>query len=76
MNNVADGVHQVDIGHVNAFIVDGDEGVTLIDTLLPRREGVIAEGLKTIGRSFDDVTAIVLTHAHTDTRTTREAPRR
>lgn len=63
---VADGVYQVGVGYVNSFIVDGDEGVTLVDTLLPRKEGVVAEALGGIGRSFDDIRAILLTHSHAD----------
>lgn len=51
---------------VNAFIVDGDEGVTLIDTGLPNRHGIIESGLAEIGRSPADVIAILLTHAHAD----------
>lgn len=65
MRQVADGVHQITKG-VNAFIVDGDEGVVLIDTGLPRREGHISKGLESIGRQPSDVRAILLTHAHID----------
>ncbi len=65
MNEVTTGVHQVSRG-VNAFIVDGDEGVVLVDTGLPKRHGAIVEALGSIGRSVGDVRAIVLTHAHSD----------
>ena len=65
MNQVAPGIHQVSKG-VNAFIVDGDDGVVLVDTGLPKRHGAIVEGLASIGRSVGDVRAIVLTHAHSD----------
>lgn len=65
MKQVTTGVHQVSRG-VNAFIVDGDEGVVLVDTGLPKRHGAIVEALGSIGRSVGDVRAIVLTHAHSD----------
>ena len=65
MDRVADGVYQVNKG-VRAFVVDGDEGVTLIDTGLPRREGALVSGIQSIGRSLRDVRAIVLTHSHVD----------
>ena len=65
MEQVTTGVHQVSKG-VNAFIIDGDGGVILVDTGLPKRHGVIVEGLASIGRSVGDVQAIVLTHAHAD----------
>lgn len=66
VREVLDGVYQVGGGYVNAFVVDGDEGVVLIDTLLPGRDGLIANGLSGIGRTLEDVTAILLTHSHAD----------
>ena len=51
---------------VNAFIVDGDEGVTLVDTGMPNRQGAVTEALGDIGRSAKDITSILLTHAHLD----------
>lgn len=65
MRQVTDGIHQISKG-VNAFIVDGDEGVVLIDTGLPKREGLVSSGLESIGRRPSDVRAILLTHAHID----------
>lgn len=71
METIAPGVHQVDkLGPlpslVHSFVVDGDEGVVLVDAGLPRFDGAIRATLATIGRSLPDVVAIVLTHAHTD----------
>lgn len=63
---ILDGVYQISSGYVNSFIVDGDEGVCLVDTLVPKKEGVIEAGLKEIGRSLTDVAAILLTHSHSD----------
>lgn len=80
METVLDGVYQVSRG-VNAFIIDGDDGVTLVDTGLPKQQGRIEAALTAIGRSFEDVQAIVITHAHADhfggaaaLKTTTEAP--
>lgn len=64
--SIFDGVYQVGPGYVNSFIVDGDEGVTLVDTLLPGKTEIIGEGLRGIGRSFEDVKAILITHSHAD----------
>lgn len=66
MDTIITGVHQIGPGYVNSFILDGDEGVTLVDTLLPKKEGLIAQALEEIGRSLEDVTAILLTHSHGD----------
>lgn len=65
MDEVAQGVYSVG-GYVNAYIVDGDQGVVLIDTGLPKRDGPIVDGLARIGRSPTYVIAILLTHAHHD----------
>lgn len=66
IREVMDGVYQVGAGYVNAFVIDGDEGVVLIDTLLPGKEGLIADGLSEVGRSMEDVRAILVTHSHAD----------
>ncbi len=63
---LVDGVYQLGTGMVNSYIIDGDEGVILVDTLTAKKEGVIAESLKEIGRSLADVKAILLTHSHMD----------
>ena len=65
MESIVDGVYQVG-GAVNSFIIDGDQGVTLVDTGLPRRHGTILRGLESIGRRPGDIKAIVVTHAHFD----------
>jgi glyoxylase-like metal-dependent hydrolase (beta-lactamase superfamily II) len=53
-------------GYSRSYIIDGDEGVTLIDTGLPNRHGAIIDNLAAIGRSMADVRAIAVTHSHTD----------
>lgn len=65
MREVAGGVHQITKG-VNSFVVDGDDGVVLIDTGIPRFHGAIEAGLAGIGRALSDVVAILVTHAHMD----------
>lgn len=57
MERLVAGVYQLGTRVVNSYIIDGDEGVTLVDTLTAKREGVIAESLNTIGRSLADVRA-------------------
>lgn len=51
---------------VNAFIVETDAGLVLIDSGLPRRHSRIVDALKAIDRSPADIVAILLTHAHAD----------
>jgi glyoxylase-like metal-dependent hydrolase (beta-lactamase superfamily II) len=66
MELLTDGVYQLGGGMVNSYIIDGDEGVTLVDTLVRGREDAIAQNLREVGRTFDDVRAILLTHCHMD----------
>src|SRR5918997_5618179 len=50
-------------GLVNAFLVPEDDGLTLIDTTLPRSAGAV---LKAAGAAGAPIVRIVLTHAHGD----------
>jgi glyoxylase-like metal-dependent hydrolase (beta-lactamase superfamily II) len=54
-----------DFVNIYAF-VDDDGQVTLVDTGLKSASKRTLAGLATMGRSVDDVTRIVLTHAHGD----------
>ena len=60
------GVHPIRMGYVSAYLVDGDQGLILIDTGLPKKDGVIRAKIESLGRSIEDVRAILLTHSHTD----------
>ena len=76
MEQIATGVYQVSRG-VNAFVIDGDQGVTLVDTGLPGRQGAIIEGLADIGRSTKDITVLHHSGRHptpTSTHPTMTAP--
>ena len=65
MELISPGIYQV-TKMVNSFIIDGDDGVVLIDTGLPNKQDVIVAALSSMGRRIDEVAAIVLTHAHSD----------
>ncbi len=66
MERVSDGVYLSVSGYVNAYLIDGDDGVTVIDTAVPNKLESISTALVGIGRSLADVTAIVITHGHDD----------
>lgn len=52
---------------INSFVfIDDDGQVTLVDTGLKRAPKRIVRGLEAIGKHPNDVTRIVLTHAHFD----------
>ncbi len=65
MKKISDGLYQVGQKY-HAFIVDGDDGVTLIDSGLTGQTEPIVDGLSAIGRTVLDIQHIVLTHAHRD----------
>jgi glyoxylase-like metal-dependent hydrolase (beta-lactamase superfamily II) len=53
----------VKLGLVNAYLVPEDDGLTLIDTMLPRSEKKILAAAEALGTP---IRRIVLTHAHGD----------
>jgi glyoxylase-like metal-dependent hydrolase (beta-lactamase superfamily II) len=62
-----DGIHWVEDSYTNYFLVEGDNGnVTLVDAGHPSSWGSFQDALRRIGRTTDDVDAIVLTHGHFD----------
>ncbi len=63
---VAAGVWQVGLRGVNAFLVEADDRLVLIDAGLPWSPPRLTEAIYAIGRRPDDVSAIVVTHAHRD----------
>jgi glyoxylase-like metal-dependent hydrolase (beta-lactamase superfamily II) len=63
---VADGVHLVTHAHVNCYLVEDEEGVTLVDAGLPSMWPMVLRALEEHGRNPDQVRALVLTHGHFD----------
>jgi glyoxylase-like metal-dependent hydrolase (beta-lactamase superfamily II) len=64
--NVAEGIHRIEDAHTNFYVVEDDGQVTVVDTGLPRSWGSLISGLRELGRSLRDISAVVLTHAHYD----------
>lgn len=64
--NVADGVHCVEDSYVNWFIVEDDDGLTIIDAGLPTSWASLQQALGDLGKQLDDIQALVLTHGHFD----------
>jgi glyoxylase-like metal-dependent hydrolase (beta-lactamase superfamily II) len=70
MSNVergaAPGIHRIDDANVNWYLVEADDGITIVDAGVPRSWDSLGAALGEIGRSLDEVRALVLTHAHFD----------
>ncbi|WDF34130.1 MBL fold metallo-hydrolase [Arthrobacter agilis] len=64
--DMAPGIHFVEHARTNVYLVEDDDGVLLVDTGLPRSRGLLREALQRIGRSVEDIRAVVLTHGHFD----------
>jgi glyoxylase-like metal-dependent hydrolase (beta-lactamase superfamily II) len=48
----------------NAFLVDGEDGLTLVDVGWASAPRQIAAALETLGHALTDIRRVVLTHAH------------
>lgn len=64
--DIAPGIHLLEHARTNMYLVEDDDGVLLVDTGLPRSRDLLAVALSRIGKSVQDLTAIVLTHGHFD----------
>jgi glyoxylase-like metal-dependent hydrolase (beta-lactamase superfamily II) len=63
---VIDGVHIVPMGFANAFLIEGDDGLTLIDAGFPRKEAAVFGAIHRLGRSPDQLNHLIFTHGHPD----------
>ena len=65
VKELVDGLHMIP-GVVNTYLIEAADGLTLIDTGLPKGDKAILGAIRDIGRSPGDLKNIVLTHAHPD----------
>jgi glyoxylase-like metal-dependent hydrolase (beta-lactamase superfamily II) len=64
---VVHGVFQLPHPVSNAYLLDGGQGLVLIDTGMPGRSGELRREIDRVARSIArDLTAIAITHAHAD----------
>src|SRR3954471_15740738 len=64
--NVAEGIHRIEDAYTNWYLVEDDDGVTIVDAGVPTSWGSLTDALDAIGRHRDEGKALVLTHAHFD----------
>jgi glyoxylase-like metal-dependent hydrolase (beta-lactamase superfamily II) len=64
--NVVEGVHRIEDSYTNWYIVEDDDGITVVDAGVPASWDSLHEALGEIGRVPGDIRALVLTHAHFD----------
>src|SRR3990170_1306366 len=63
---VLPGVYQIGMGYVNAFLIAGDEGRTLVASGLPKKKAPILSAVAGAGRQPADLKHILITHHHID----------
>jgi glyoxylase-like metal-dependent hydrolase (beta-lactamase superfamily II) len=63
---VGDGVWRVLKGYVNAYAIEAEDGLVLVDCGLPKREERIARALRDMGRRAAEIRHILVTHHHLD----------
>ncbi len=66
VKRVIKGVHVVPMGFANAFLIEGDDGLTLIDAGYPNKEAVVFGAIRGLGRSLDQLKHLIFTHGHPD----------
>ena len=66
MTQLAPGLHRLGDGVANVYLVAEGGEVTIIDAGMPGYWGDLPAELAAMGRSLDDVRALVLTHGHSD----------
>jgi glyoxylase-like metal-dependent hydrolase (beta-lactamase superfamily II) len=50
----------------NAFLIEGDDGLALIDAGYPRKEAAVFGAIRGLGRSPDQLRHLIFTHGHLD----------
>ena len=66
VRDVVPGVHLVTHGHTNCYVIEGDDGVTLVDAAYPATWSAVRRCLADVGRSACEIRGLVLTHGHFD----------
>ena len=63
---VIEGVHIVPMGWANAYLIEGDNGLTLIDAGFPGKEAEVLGAIRGLGHSPDRLKHLIFTHGHPD----------
>jgi glyoxylase-like metal-dependent hydrolase (beta-lactamase superfamily II) len=63
---IAPGIHRIGSGMINSYLLEEAGEITIIDAGAPGYWNDLPVELAAMGRSFADIRALLLTHAHTD----------
>ena len=60
------GLHQIELNFVNVYLLEGPEGLALVDAGMPNSVGKVVKALEELGHSPKDLRAILITHGDID----------
>ena len=63
---IVPGIHRIGAGLVNCYLLEESGEITIIDAGAPGYWNDLPSELAAMGRTFSDIRALVLTHAHID----------
>jgi glyoxylase-like metal-dependent hydrolase (beta-lactamase superfamily II) len=63
---LAPSLHRIGDDHVNCYLVEEAGEITVVDAGMPAFYGDLVHELRAMGRTIEDVRALVLTHGHSD----------
>jgi glyoxylase-like metal-dependent hydrolase (beta-lactamase superfamily II) len=63
---IVPGIHRLGAGLVNSYLIEESGEVTIVDAGAPGYWNDLPNELAAMGRTFSDIRALVLTHAHID----------
>jgi glyoxylase-like metal-dependent hydrolase (beta-lactamase superfamily II) len=66
LKRVIKGVHVVPMGMANAFLIEADDGLTLIDAGYPNKEAEVFGAIRALGRLPGQLKHLIFTHGHPD----------
>src|SRR2546427_7933990 len=66
LETIAPGVHRILKGYVNAYLIEADDGLTIVDCGMPKKAEKLMAAVREAGRSPDDVRTVLITHHHSD----------
>jgi glyoxylase-like metal-dependent hydrolase (beta-lactamase superfamily II) len=66
VREIVDGVWEIGIRHVHAFLILAGDGLVLVDAGLPNKAEQLSAAIRMTGRDLSDVHTILVTHRHPD----------
>jgi glyoxylase-like metal-dependent hydrolase (beta-lactamase superfamily II) len=66
LDEIAPNVYRIAAGYVNLYLIAEEDGLTLIDTGMPRSEKRVWATIAELGRQRSELTRILITHADMD----------